>query len=276
MPNTNDFMQKLIRVTMRPFIRVMIRYGIGYGDFTAVVKPLFIEIAENDFKIDGRKQTISRISVLTGITRREIKKVLDFSSNKRDEEAFVYNHAARILSCWLHDEEFQNTDGTAANLSVQNDGVGTFNNLVHKYGNNTPSRAILDELIRVGAVEVDSSGMATMLSFGYVPKADTQELLSVSFQSVADLISTIDYNDKTQPEDSRLQLSVNYDNVTNEGVEVFRHVSREKSKEVLLFLDRFLATQDKDINPAIEGEGTNRTGLGMFFFEEKNSDYKDE
>jgi hypothetical protein len=272
MSSPNDFMQKLIRVTMRPLIRIMIRYGIGYGDFSAVVKRIFIEVAENDFKIDGRKQTISRVSVLTGITRREIKKILDNSSTKREEEVFVYNHAARIISCWLHDEEFQLPDGTAAALSTKQDGEGTFNNLVYKYGNNTPSRAILDELVRVGAVELDEIGMARMVSLGYVPSEDTQELLSVSFQSVADLISTIDYNDRNRNADTRLQLTVNYDNVSDEGVEVFRHVSREKSKEVLLFLDRFLATQDKDNNPAIAGKGANRTGLGIFFFEERKNE----
>lgn len=265
-------MQKLIRVTMRPLIRIMIRYGIGYGDFSAVVKRIFIEVAENDFTIDGRKQTISRVSVLTGITRREIKKILDNSSTKREEEVFVYNHAARIISCWLHDKEFQLPDGTAAALSTKQDGEGTFNNLVYKYGNNTPSRAILDELVRVGAVELDEGGMARMVSLGYVPSEDTQELLSVSFQSVADLISTIDYNDRNRNADTRLQLTVNYDNVSDEGVEVFRHVSREKSKEVLLFLDRFLATQDKDNNPAIAGKGANRTGLGIFFFEERKNE----
>ena len=264
---SNEFMQKMIRVTLRPFVRLLLRYGVGYGDFSAVVKRLFIEVAEQDFPIEKRKQTISRISVLTGITRREIKKILE-QNDSGEHEYFVYNHAARIITYWLNDQEFQTTAGSTASLSINDEGAGTFDALVRKHGNNTPSRAILDELIRVGAVEVDGRGFAHLMSVGYVPSEDTQELLSVSLQSVADQLSTIDYNDLHQRSDSRLQLTVNYDNVTDDGVEVFRQISRDKCHEVLLFLDRLLATQDRDNNPAVTGDGTNRTGLGIFFFQE--------
>lgn len=268
-------MRKAIRVTMRPFIRLLLRYGVGYGDFANVVKELFVEIAFKDFTIEKRKQTISRVSVLTGIPRREIKKILD-SPTELKSEYFPFNHAARILNCWLNDSEFQDSNGESSGISVRDNGKGSFNALVRKYGNNTPSRAILDELVRVGAVAVDNNGIATIISTAYVPNRDAQELLSVSLQSVSDHINTIDFNDIHKPDESHLQLTVNYDNVTDDGVEIFRQISREKSKEVLLFLNRFLATQDRDSNPKIEGEGTNRTGLGIFYYEEKSESSPDE
>lgn len=266
---SDDFLQKLIQVTLRPFIRLLLRYGVGYGEFADISKALFVEVADKDFRIANRKQTVSRISVLTGITRREIKRIRE-AGDDQSLTRFDYNHAARILTSWLHDTDFQTEDGKPAPLPTRTDGEGTFNALVHRYGSNTPPRAILDELVRVGAVAIDGSGLATLVSTGYVPGKDSRELLSVAMQSVADHISTIDYNDRHKPDTSRLQLTVNYDNVTDDGVEVFRQVSREKSKEILLFLDRFLATQDRDNNPAIIGSGRNRTGLGIFYFEEND------
>lgn len=260
---------------MRPFIRLLLRYGVGYGDFTQVVKELFVEVAESDFQLKNRKQTISRISVLTGITRREIKKIQD-NSQAPERDYIPYNHAARVITNWLHDQEFTNSAGKAAPLQTRTDGDGTFNSLVLKYGNNTPSRAILDELVRVGAVQLDDKGIATLESTGYVPGKDSEELLAISMQSVADHISTIDFNDINKPDLSRLQLTVNYDNVTNDGVDVFRQISQEKAKELLLYIDRFLATQDRDNNPRIEGNGTNRTGLGIFYFEDKQKDNTNE
>ena len=274
MDMNDDFMAKIMRVTLRPLVRLLLRYGVGYGDFARVAKEVFVEVAGNHFHIDNRKQTISRISVLTGITRREIKRITDQSDSDPDE-IFPYNHAARILTYWLHEDEFRDEHGKPAPLLTRTDGKSTFNELVRKYGNNTPARAILDELVRVGAVSVDDSGTAHFIKTGYVPSKDSVELLSVAMQSVADHINTIDYNDIHKPDSSRLQLAVNYDNVTDDGVEIFRQISREKSKEVLLFLDRFLATQDRDSNTSIEGEGHNRTGLGIFYFEE-NLDKKDD
>jgi len=246
-----------------------LRYGIGYGEFAQVCKELYIDVADTEFRIANRKQTVSRISVLTGITRREIKQIKETVANN-SQEYFPHNHAARVLTFWMHDPEFQDEQGNPALLIANTDGNGTFNKLVHKYGNNTPYRAILDELVRVGAVAMDDDGTVRMISTGYVPEKDSQELLGISMQSVADHISTIDYNDVHKPDSSRLQLTVNYDNVTDDGVEVFRQISREKSKEILLFLDRFLATQDRDSNPTIDGPGRNRTGLGIFYFEEKH------
>ncbi|MFK7859734.1 MAG: DUF6502 family protein [Granulosicoccus sp.] len=256
-------------MTLRPFIRLLLRYGIGYGEFAQVCKELFVEVADTDFRIADRKQTVSRISVLTGITRREIKHIRETASDN-SRKYFPYNHAARVLSSWMNDPEFQDEDGNADQLTASTDGDGTFNKLVLKYGHNTPYRAILDELIRVGAVDVDENGTARMVSTGYVPAKDSEKLLSIAMQSVADHISTIDFNDENKPDTSRLQLAVNYDNVTDDGVEVFRQVSREKCKEILVFLDRFLATQDRDSNPAIKGSGKSRTGIGIFYFEERH------
>lgn len=271
----NTFMHSLIRKTLRPFVRLLLRYGVGYGDFETVVKRLFIEVADQDFRLENRKQTISRISVLTGITRREIKKILECPESAQ-EDIFIYNHAARILTHWLHDSDFHDSFGKPTGLSVNNSGPGSFDSLVKKHGNNTPTRAVLDELKRIGAVQVEDDDIAKMSSVGYVPSMDKQELLKVSFQSVADLLSTIDFNDSNETVTTRLQLSVNYDNVTDDGVDVFRRISREKCRELLLYLDRFLSTQDRDNNPMLDGEGTNRTGLGIFFFHENSEEKLDE
>lgn len=271
----DSFMRKIIRVTMRPFIRLLLRYGVGYGDFAQVTKELFVEVAHTDFQIPKRKQTTSRISVLTGIPRREIKKIQE-NTLPGGKEHFPFNHAARVITNWLHDEEFTDASEQAAALPTKTDGKGSFNALVRKYGNNTPPRAILDELIRVGAVELDKDGVAKLVSTGYVPSNDSIELLSMAMQSVADHITTIDYNDLHKPDTSRLQLTVDYDNVTDDGVEIFRQISQEKSREILLYLNRFLATQDRDSNPNIEGSGKNRTGLGIFFFEDNNETVSDD
>lgn len=196
-------MHRTIRTTLRPFIRLLLRYGIGYGEFAQICKALYVDVAHADFRIHNRKQTISRVSVLTGISRREIRHILDQEADTPDELSPV-NHAARILAFWRHDPDFHDNRGQAAPLPIAMEGDHTFNALVRKYGNNTPYRAILDELVRVGAVEVDDTGVARMISMGYVPSNASRELLGVGMQSVADHIRTIDNNDMHKPINSNL------------------------------------------------------------------------
>jgi len=82
------------------------------------------------------------------------------------------------------------------------------------------------------------------------------------------MLSTIDHNFSKEAEVSRLQLSVAYDDVPANGVELFRELSNTKALELLNNLDQFLATQDRSVNPSVKGEGRYRTGVGIYYFEE--------
>jgi len=255
---------------MRPFVRMLLRYGVSYADFASILRKLYVDVAEREFQIKGRKQSHARIAILTGLTRREVKKVIE-EPGVESGPAFKLNRAVWALSGWLRDQNFLDADGQPRPLSITDAGPGTFQALIKQYSGDVPFRAILDELLRSGAVEQTSRTTVVPTSTGYVPMADSGELLRVSFQSVADHISTIDYNDQHKPEASRLQLTVHYDNVTDEGVETFRQLSRDKSKELLLSLDSFLASQDRDTNTSLEGEGNRRTGISVFYFEEQRN-----
>lgn len=194
---SNDFLHQTIRITLRPFIRLLLRYGMGYGEFAQVCKKLFVEVADSDFRIADRKQTVSRISVLTGITRREIKQIRECSGDTSNEYTHC-NHAARVLVSWHEDVEFQDDKGNPAPLPINSEGHGTFNMLTQKYGNNTPYRAILDELVRVGAVTMDDVGIARVISEAYVPSKESQKQISAAMQSIAMQIATVDSNDTNQ------------------------------------------------------------------------------
>jgi hypothetical protein len=251
---------------MRPLVRVMLRNGLAYADFAALVKGVFVEVASEEFDLPGKKQSVSRISVLTGINRKEVKRLLELppeSADSRDN-----NRAARVVSGWMRDDDFIQADGSARPLPLAGtDSAPGFDTLVKRYSGDMPVRSILDELVRVGAARVDD-GEVQLTASGYVPNTSNDEMLRLSAEGASDLLKTIDHNLHGQQPVSRLQLSVAYDDVPQAGVELFRNLSREKSLELLKQLDRFLATQDRSVNPSVSGDGRYRTGLGIYYFEE--------
>lgn len=260
---------------MRPFVRLLLRYGITHTDLTAVLRRVYVEVALEDFKLPGKKQSDARISVLTGLSRKEVKKVRAKDVSEDTDLLVKRNRASWAVSAWSRDKAFVTKDGKPMALSLDGSGKVNFNDLVQKYCGDVPVRAVLDELIRVGAVQIDADNFVSPTADTYLPK-DTDELLRVAFQNVADHISTIDYNDQNRPRSSRLELAVTYDNVTESGTEAFRALSREKSKSLLVYLDKFLAIHDADVNPNVnpdteEREGT-RTGLGIYYFEDRSKD----
>lgn len=270
MKPAESVIHSVITATMRPFVRLLLRYGVSFADLSAIQRKLFVEVAESEFRLEGRKQSDARIAVLTGLTRREVKKLRAEVADS-SHTLLKQNRAVWALSGWAHDPEFLDQNGQQRPLSITDPDDG-FQPLIKRYCGDIPFRAILDELLKVGAVKKVDRGFVVPTSAGYVPSQDSAELLQVSFQSVSDLISTIDFNDQNKGEESRLQLTVHYDNVTDEGLEIFRLLSREKGKELLHYLDGFLATYDRDTNPERVGTGKSRTGLSVFYFEEKQQD----
>ena len=64
-------------LVMRPIVRILLRYGIGYREFVEVVKTAFVDVASSDFGLRGRPTNISRVAVMTGLARKEVKRLRD-------------------------------------------------------------------------------------------------------------------------------------------------------------------------------------------------------
>ena len=73
-----------------------------------------------------------------------------------------------------------------------------------------PARAVLDELIRVGAVERLEDARLQLVTHGYVPQHSAIDKLGILGRDVADLIDTIDHNLQHGADDPRFQRKVMY------------------------------------------------------------------
>ena len=266
----------MMKKVLRPLVRLLLRNGVAFADFSDIARRVFVEVASEDFGLPGRKQSVSRISVLTGVNRKEVKRLLEEPEEKESAKK-ENNRAARVVYAWMRDGDFRTKAGKPKVLGWGDpQAEGSFEDLVKRYSGDMTARAILDELLRVGSVSInDNKSKVTLVSSGYVPAGSDEEMLRLSGNSINDLLGTIDHNfskiDHTTGEEAeftRLQLSVAYDDVPENGVELFRELSKEKSLELLNELDQFLAKQDRSVNPSVKGEGRYRTGLGIYFFEE--------
>jgi len=150
--NINKSLSAAILHLLRPLARVLLRHGVSYGTFADLAKWVFVDVADREFNVSGKKQTTSRVSVLTGLSRKEVARVQAIDAP--DDEAIVqqYNRAARVISGWVRDAAFNDFDGNPALLPFEGD--KSFASLVKAYSGDMPARAILDELLRVKAVRV--------------------------------------------------------------------------------------------------------------------------
>lgn len=256
---------------LRPLVRILLRNGISYGTFADVAKWVYIDVARQEFGIGDRKQSTSRVSILTGLSRKEVTRVrkLQRPNDPRSDEQ--YNRAARVIAAWLREPDFIDAEGQPAILPMSGRGA-TFSELVRRFSGDIPARAIRDELMRVGALEQLEDGRIRLLARAYIPKSSEIDKIHILGTDVSHLISTIDHNLRPETPEPFFQRKVAYDNLPQEVLPQLRRLTVRKAQALLENMDRWLARHDRDTNPAVAGTERSRAGIGIYYFEEPFSE----
>lgn len=253
---------------LRPLVRVLLRHAVPYGAFEDLAKRVYVETALADFAIPGKKPSISRASILTGLTRKDVQRLVAEPEDGSADVGERYNRAARVLTGWVRDPDFLDADG--APRALPGEGALSFGALVRRHSGDMPTRAVLDELLRVGAVRMRDDGLYEPVTRAYVPQQGTLDKLNILGSDVADLIDTIDHNLQHGADDPRFQRKVMYHSIRVQALPAFRKLSAAQAQALLEKLDRWLAANDTDPAPADNpGAERARVGLGIYYFEER-------
>lgn len=270
MKTENAIYAAILRI-LRPLIRLLLRHGVPFGTFSDLAKQVYVEVALEDFGMPGRKQTHSRVSVLTGLSRKEVLRVTRLERADDTDTAARYHRAARVIAGWVRNGRFHDGAGNPATLSIEGEGA-TFSALVKEYSGDVPHRAILDELLRVGAAERTADGKVRILARAYIPVSGGEEKLEILGTDTACLIETIDHNLRAAPGKAFFQRKAMYDNLPDDAIEELRTDLAKRAEKFLEEADRRLAERDRDANPESTGTGRRGAGIGIFWFEEKGKE----
>lgn len=264
-----DYEQALYRAVfqvLRPLVRVLLRNGVPFSAFAEIARRAYVQVADKDFSVEGKKQTNSRISTITGLSRKEVQRLKSLTDDISNKESLKrYNRAARVVTGWVRDDRY-NQKGGPILLPLESDSGLSFASLVKEYSGDVPPRAILDELLQVGVVEYQDEQIK-LLARAYIPKTDPVEKLTILGTDVAGLIASIDHNIEKGELDPFFQRKVYYDNLPEEAIPILRKFIGQHAQELLEKMDQNFSAHDRDVNPDIEGEGRKAAGIGVYYFE---------
>ena len=245
---------------LRPVCRLLLRHHVPFGVLEELAKHAFVQVAMDEFGIPGKKPSISRASILTGLTRKDVQRLVGGPAPARALPSEAANRATRVLTGWVRDPHYQDGSGQPLPLTVQ-DGEHNFAALVRRYSGDMPVRAVLDELLRVGAVARRDDQRLELVTRAYVPKSSEVDKLAILGIDVADLITTIDHNLQHGNTDPRYQRRVMYLTIPEAVVPDFKRESATRAQALLEHLDRWLS--DKDILTSDDQPDVPRVRLGM-------------
>lgn len=253
---------------LRPMVRLLLRHGVSYRLFADIARHVYVDVARDDFAIPGRKQSLSRMAVLTGINRKDIAKLQERPHPLSEAPAEKPTPAARVITGWLNDVRFHSEIGEPAELTIEGgEGTFSFTRLVREYSRDVPVRALLDELERIKAVERTEDRVA-LLARSYIPLEDMQENIRIFGTAAADLMGTMDHNIAKLAPGPFIQRTVSYADIPEELLTRIRQRSAREGQEFLLKVNDWLAECDREQVPELQGSGKVRAGIGLYYFEQ--------
>jgi len=209
---------------------------------TELVRKTYVDVANEDFAIDGKRQTVSRISVITGLNRKEVSRLLK-KEPLDDSDQVWWNRAAHVLASWLRDETFLDRKGDPLDLPFAGKDA-SFSELVRRHSGDMRPRSVADELLRLGAIE-EVDGRLRMTSRGYVPAGDPERIIEILGMDTAELMEVIDHNLQADQSDRLVQLKVLSDNVPAHFRAEYNAYSARLTRNLLEELARWLSARDK-------------------------------
>lgn len=259
---------RAFRALLGPLIRILLRQGISFAEFSEVAKAVYVEVALKDFKVPGRKTTRTRIAVITGLTRKEVKRVIDEALSEDYEPKTKYGRLGRVLVGWHTDTDFTGPYGMPLELQYETENAGdaTIAELVKRHSGDMSPRSILDELIRVGAVRETDIGWYRVLRREYIPEALGKHNFERTGVIVKNFVNTVDYNmTKPAPGKGRFERLVHADDgIRKQDMEKFDRYLRDRCQALLEELDNWLTGLPKP-DPK-NGDEVVHTGIGIYHY----------
>lgn len=265
--DTKSFVHSACRRVLRPLASMLLRFGMTWREFSEISKSVFVQAATEEFGIHGRPTNVSRVSILTGIARKEVKRQRDLMLADGPAIKGKTTDATRLLSGWHQDPEFLDSQSKPKILKETGD-EASFEILFARYGGDIAMPTMIKELVKTGGMERLASGEFRVLMRYYQPSLADSENLQFAVDRIHDVIRTMNNNvfvgESNVPRFGGFAAN---DAIPIEAIPAFRDYMDKRGQAFLEEIDDWLTEHaDKSATPPIK---TARVGISLFATEER-------
>ncbi|UCG73441.1 MAG: hypothetical protein JSV45_03435 [Chromatiales bacterium] len=285
--DSHDQLRSAIRSIVSPIIQFLLEAGVGFKEFSQITKAEFVQVASKVYGVRGRPTNISRVAVMTGLTRKEIRSIRQTEEATEADTSMDIdrlNPATIVLHSWHSDPLFLDEKGDPKAL-VPTGKSPSFSDLCKRYGGDIPAGAMLAELRRAGSVSESSDGRIRPVSRYYTPTVFNERFIGSMAFSLGNLAKTLmtnaTYSRRSDTDDLKnLGLMERYvwsTHLSDDDVAEFKLLAEKKSAELLAELDTWIG--NRETKKIETGDSTrdrpqpsaNRlVGLGVYLFENES------
>ncbi len=261
---------RALLTALRPIAKMLLRNGVGFREFNEISKSAFVDVATKDYGLRGRPTNISRVAVMTGLTRKEVRRIRDKIDSGEEIAVARTTPLGAVLSSWYTYNEFLDGAGNPLTLPFDS-GTPSFTDIVKRAGGDIPPGAMRTELKRIGAVEETAEGLLRPLKRHATPVGEDERLVEGLVHGVYPIASAVAHNsDATESAEPWLQRTVKTGAVRREDVSRLRRISQDRLEDFTEAVDDLYAAYEtlhsSDKDKATSKAGT--IGVGVFYFED--------
>ena len=259
--------ERALRRLLRPLVRALIAQGVAAPALYRIVKQTYVEVASDDL---GDAATDSRITVMTGVHRRDVK---EFRARDQEDGGETQRRVSILLTVvgrWMSDPDYLD-NGTPRILPRFGQEGPSFETLVQSVSRDIRPRTVLDELTRQGITAMKDD-MVTLQAEGLVGSADTDQKLHFFAHNLGDHIQSAVEN-LLSDDPQHLERAVFYNHLTAPSVDEIEDEARRISLDALRQINALAA--GKQAKDKSEVSATHRFRFGVFFYhEDEDADAK--
>lgn len=196
---------RAVAQVLQPLARLMIGHGLQLPSMVELLKKALVDEAVLAYGLADKVSTDSRIALLTGVHRKDVRRLREADELPELATPMV-PVAASVVARWISDPRYLNADQSARALARTPKrglmGEADFTMLVAEVSRDVGARAVLDELARLGVVELREDGYVALKSNAFIPKEGLQESFHFLAANVRDHLAAAVHNlapDRTAP-----------------------------------------------------------------------------
>lgn len=253
-----------IEFCLKPIARLCIHFGIDHRTLSEMMKAAFVSVARDEFKVNGKSQTDSRIALLTGVHRKDVRRLQGRTPDKTTprQQGLVAN----LIAHWLGTPALVDEHGMVKPIprNPSENHPYSFITLASSLTNDIHPRALLDECVNRGIVEIDDDDMVHLIVESLVPDDDLDEKALFFGQTIHDHIAAAEHNlNGNQP--PFLDRFVWHEGLSEDDTKVIATAARKAAMNALKQVNNH-AVQLKQSNHENHTPADFRIHFGTFFY----------
>lgn len=268
---------RALRKLLRPLVKLMLSHGITYPYLSDLLKGLFVDVAEQDFRLDAKAPTDSRVSLVSGVHRKDVSRLRGLLASAEEIESSVVPRGAQLVAHWMGNPKYLLEDGQPKPLArlASEGGELSFEALVTSVNSDIRSRVVLDEWLSLGVVHLDAEGRVCLNTAAFVPSRGADEKAFYLGHNLHDHAAAAVHN-LLAGQPPFMERSVHYNALTRDSVERLNKMSEQMGMKVLLAINKAAMEAEAQDQAKAGQDGLpapdQRFTLGMYFFSERRVD----